>query len=119
MPIESKEIFSKKNIIPLYSNPKFPLFNCEMFYLTSYVDDKKSLVVEQEILEMLINQSSLKTLVYNNYSNSLYENYFLNLPFTTYPEAVCHFGNLSAIQIFLLGFFNNYLKCVTKYRCLR
>ncbi len=44
---------------------------------------------------MLMKQSSLKTIVFNNYSDSSCEDYFSNLPLTIFPEAICQFGNLT------------------------
>jgi len=109
---ESKEIFSKENIILSSQNPNPPLFNYGMFiqniefndfakrikYHILEVNDHKIVIVMEEIVKMLMNQISLKTLVFNQCSYSLGGHYFSYLPLERYPRAMDFFKNLSELD---------------------
>src|SRR5687768_16842309 len=90
---ESKEILYKNEIVISTPTSKPPLFNYVTFIksLSIYeivrknpnINNRKNIVVSQEIFKMLMNQISLKKLnLYHHIRNLPY------IPFITYPGAI-------------------------------
>jgi len=113
LPKESRDMFIKKKlrlgIDKLKIPPPPPLFDYETFVqelslnglhqLTKYVvfnnDEKNCLIIIQEVLKILLEQITLKTLTFDDYSpTSPCNKYFSTLQLTTYPKAMERFGNL-------------------------
>src|SRR6266540_4718925 len=113
LPNESKEILFKNEIIISTPISKPLLFNYVVYIkslsdeigdeisnllennqqpITSRLDSNQMIVVTQEIFKMLMNQISLKKLVYS-YSYM----YIQKIPFTTYPGAIDCLKNLSEL----------------------
>jgi len=106
LPIESKEILFKNEIIISTPTSKSPLFNYATFIknlslckmcrnikniLTSF-DSNEYIIVVQEVFKMFMNQTCLKNLkIINSWFDS---NYVPILPFSTYPGAIGCLKNL-------------------------
>ncbi len=75
-------------------NIKFNNFAKRIKYHILEANDHKIVIVIEEIVKILINQISLKTLVFNQCSYSLGKHYFLYLLLERYSRAMDFFKNL-------------------------